>query len=179
MVMHINRVGLSISTSFRMGDFAVLFLAGAIAEGWDNDARAMLLQMQQTQLKELASKHTLVSLMTDYLTRYPLNQGRFFTQGEWKSRLRDHVAWGDKQTLDKITDGHLRTMFTGKSSDIMKSSFTMEDKPDKKLRQQIFSFALKTEKTDLAGVCEENVEKWAGQNSVLPDMESLDPSMVF
>jgi hypothetical protein len=157
MVMHLGQTDLSsIKTSFRMADFGVLFLACAEAEGWKDVAKQMLLSMQQVQLAGLADKHTLVTVMTDYLRENLKEQGQLYTQGQWKVKLHDHLSWGDKTTRDKLSDSHLRTMFSGKSADIMKSRFVMLEGMDNDLKQKKFSFAIKggkTEITDVTGVC--------------------------
>ena len=145
VVVHIANTKVWPTTSFRMADFATLMLVGAIQEGWGTEARNMLFQMQGTQLKELASKHMLVTLMTDYLITHPNHQGRFLRQNEWQENLRLNAPYGDKQAVAVLSEGALKKMLTGTSSDIMKTSFIMCEGYDKKYKQKTFSFTLKPE----------------------------------
>lgn len=151
MVVSLAKADLTkVRTSFRMSDFGVFLIAVAEQEGWGGESRGMLTQMQETQMEELASKHTVVALMTEYLIQYPEKQGEFLTQGQWLEELRKLVGT-DRQTLDKLTSSHMKKMLTGESSNIMKTSFIMSEGENKKLRQRTFAFWLKATK-NLAGV---------------------------
>jgi hypothetical protein len=78
MVIHLGKADLTkVRTSFRMSDFAVPFIVGATAEGWSDEARAMLRQMKDMQMEDLAQKYTVVEVMTRYLNEHPQECGVF------------------------------------------------------------------------------------------------------
>ena len=151
MVVHVANTTVWPHTSFSMSDFGTLMLVGASQEGWGAEARNMLLQMQGTQLKELANKHVLVNLMTDFLITHPVRQGKFYRLGEWQELLRMQAPFNDKSISAVLTDGQLKKMFTGTSSDIMKSSFIMHEGMDKKYKQKTYSFDLLTPEEGVLG----------------------------
>ena len=141
MVMYLAKADLgSVRTSFRMSDFAVPFLVGAEAEGWGAEAREMLLQMKGMQMADLAQKHTLVLIMSEYLVAHPEEQGVYKTQGVWQQELMKMVPANDRQTCDKLTASHVRTMLSGKSSDIMVTKFRMHVS-DNKNKEKQFKYA--------------------------------------
>jgi hypothetical protein len=153
MVTYLGKADLTkVRTSFRMSDFAVPFIVGATAEGWGDEARAMLRQMKDMQMEDLAEKHTVVMIMNQYLVEHPEEQGVFKTQGVWQEELRKMVNPQDRQTADKLTASHLRTMFSGKSSDIMVGAFSMKvSDMNNKERQHKYAFWLKNRAPGEAG----------------------------
>lgn len=180
MVVHLGKADLSaVRTSFRMSDFGVLFLAVADGEGWGDEARTMLRQMQNVQMRELAKKHTLVELMTQYLIEHPERQNVLMTLGEWRERLLLAIPLGDRQTRDKFSVGHFKKMFTGASASIMEREFVMAVKRDPKLKQNKYAFSLRMDENDAAGQSENVSGEGAEFATEPPEMERMEAAEVY
>jgi hypothetical protein len=126
-------------TSFSMADFGAFFVTVAKAEGWEETASRMLVEMQARQLEQSAKGMEVVALLSELLDKMPSYVGKYRTANEWAVSLVALVPDNDVELRRKLTANYLSWAFKAAES-TFKEIFGMKIEKDNHRKTMLYAF---------------------------------------